>query len=130
MTPKQIKYLFVLLNKAGLADRREDLCLGASNGRTTHASELTASESAALIKYAVGLSGENNASDRMRKKILSMAHEMGWETAHKVDMERINGWCSKFGYLHKPLDQYSYQELPKLVSQFEGAYIHFLKTFK
>lgn len=67
-------------------------------------------------------------SDKMRKKIISMAHDLGWqyysEAKQKLcaDMNAINAWCTKYGYLHKNLDDYSYTELPGLVSQFERMY--------
>lgn len=68
------------------------------------------------------------SSDKMRKKIISMAHDMGWQYVHPTygklcaDMKAINQWCIKYGYLHKPLDKYAYEELPTLVSQFETLY--------
>lgn len=67
-------------------------------------------------------------SDKMRKKIISMAHDMGWqyynESKRKMcaDIKAINSWCEKYGFLHKSLDSYTYAELPTLVSQFEQVY--------
>jgi len=52
-------------------------------------------------------------SDRMRKKIISMmVHELGWT------MDKLYQFCIKSGYLKKPLNDYSYEELPLLVTQF------------
>lgn len=71
---------------------------------------------------------QDKSSDKMRKKIISMAHDLGWQYVHPLhgklcaDMKAINQWCKKYGYLHKPLDKYTYRELPTLVSQFETFY--------
>jgi hypothetical protein len=43
-------------------------------------------------------------------------------------MQRIYAWVEKYGYLHKHLNKYTYEELPKLVSQAEQCYYSFLKT--
>jgi len=63
---------------------------------------------------------------------------MGWYTSppalssgegakRKLDMRRVNNWCLKYGYLHKLLDEYTYEELPKLVTQFEEVYKDMLR---
>lgn len=60
-----------------------------------------------------------------------MAHEMNWHIAGttKIDMKRLDGWCSRFSYKKKHLDSYTYKELPTLVSQFEKVYKSFLQSF-
>lgn len=60
------------------------------------------------------------ASDRMRKKILSICHEMNWRKESKIDWDHLNSWLKKYGYLHKSLNAYKKEELPKLVTQFEN----------
>ena len=61
-------------------------------------------------------------ADRMRKKILSICHDMGWELEDgRIDWKRLNGWLIKYGYLHKKLNDYKLQELPALVTQFENV---------
>jgi len=70
-------------------------------------------------------------ADKMRKKILSLTWEMNWvvkDPALKVDVERVNAWCVKYGYLHKPLNSYTYNELPKLLSQFEALHASFVNS--
>ena len=63
--------------------------------------------------------------DRMRKRILSICYSIGWtrfnieKRRHEVDMERLEAWLLKYGYLHKPLNDYTYMELPELVTQAE-----------
>jgi len=59
-----------------------------------------------------------------------MAFEMGWvkkvtKADNKGNLKTVNdysavkAWVTKYGYLKKPLNRYTYNELPKLVRQFE-----------
>lgn len=56
--------------------------------------------------------------------LLSLAHQKGWthysDNNRKMvaDLEAIGSWLRKYGYLHKPLKQYTAKELPKLITQF------------
>ncbi len=127
--PGNFKKLMALLTKTGLQGRRHAIVWDYSNGRTESSKELTSPEIARIIRDLENGFKELDRSDIMRKKIISQAHEMGWElSGHKADMARINDWCQKFGFLHKPLNQYSYTELPALVSQFDSVYRSFLKA--
>jgi hypothetical protein len=139
LNPKKLKAIYALLGDNGLRDEKESIVNGFSGGRTTHASELTNAEAAALIGHLKSLDQTEGRATKMRNKILSMAHEMNWTTSpltplqmergkKKVDMQRVNNWCSKYGHAHKPLDDYSYNELPRLVSQFEEVYKSHLKA--
>jgi hypothetical protein len=71
-------------------------------------------------------SGVDFRGQKMRRRILSLCHTLGWNVwdhhsqKHVVDWERLNSWMLKYGYLHKPLNRYSYFELGKLVTQFEN----------
>jgi hypothetical protein len=72
----------------------------------------------------------------MRRQVIAIFHEAGWNLpisandeagsppgerggggGVRIDMERVNAWCVKHGYLHKKLNAYTYEELPKLVTQ-------------
>ena len=74
---------------------------------------------------------------RMKGKILFLAHEMGWYVEGskrnskgklQLDLQRIDNWCLKFGYIKRKFDNYSFEELPKLVTQFkEYVYKDYLK---
>ena len=101
---------------------------GFSIGRCTSSKGLYYHEAAAMIKHLHTLQPHAAEAAKMRGKVLYYAHEMNWRQHGKVDMPRIDGWCNKFGYLHKDLDQYEYAELPKLLTQFEAVYNHYLKT--
>lgn len=129
----QFKAIYTLLKIAGLADFKDEIITGYSNGRTASVRGLESTEAADVIQHLQNLvNGSENkisaiAESKMKNKILAMAHEMGWEKSDgKIDMQRVNNWCSKWSSKKKKLDEYSLKELPKLVSQFEGGpYFHF-----
>jgi hypothetical protein len=141
---EQIKAISTLLGKHNLVDQKDSIIGSFTNGRTTSRKDMTKAEAAALIGHLKSLDPTDRRSDKMRNKILSMAHEMGWNLTpipatspltplqgervkSKVDMAHVNNWCVKSGYLHKPLDEYTYNELPRLVSQFEEVYKSYLR---
>lgn len=101
---------------------------GFSGGRTETSKELSFTEATALIRHLKSLDPLEKKAETMRRKIMSFAHQMDWHIkgTQKLDMQRVDQWCSKFGYLHKKLNQYSYKELPKLITQFERAYNSYL----
>lgn len=104
---------------------------GFTNHRATSSKDMFVEEATAMIKHLKELDPDEQAAEKMRKKIISLAHEMGWQVAgsQKADMKRIDGWCKKFGYKHKNLNNYTYKELPALVTQFEnGPYKHYISS--
>jgi hypothetical protein len=102
-----------------------------SQGRTTSSTQLTRHEAAALLaaiaKPGSKPANQDDAAARMRRQVIAIFHECGWHTERepvggsqnrpKIDMNRVNAWCIQHGYLHKKLNAYTYQELPKLVTQ-------------
>jgi len=129
MTPKQVKMVRILIGKAKLEKQKEDLVWSFSDERTIHLSELTQAETESIVAYLRNLTGQTaNPSDKMRRKILSIAHELQWELIDgRVNMERLNSWLIKSTPQKKPLDELSYQELAQVVSQIEIVYKKFLK---
>ncbi len=118
-----------LLTKANLQGRRHAIVFDYSGGRTESSRELTDPEIMRLIRDLEKGFKELDRADKMRKKIISQAHEMGWELpSGKIDMDMINAWCVKYGFKHKPLNSYSYKELPVLVTQFDNMYNDYLKA--
>lgn len=105
-----------------------------SDARTEHVSELRSNEASDLIKFlSAALNEPENGVDKMKGKILSKAHEMGWELPgisstgkRRINMEKVDNWCIKYGYLKKPLDQHTEVELPQLVTQFSKAWKDYL----
>ena len=142
LNQKQLRAIHALLGDHGLRDDKASIVQAFTGGRTTHSSEMSIREAAALIGHLKSLNPINGRADKMRNKILSMAHEMGWtvpssglqppsphgEGKQKVDMAHVNNWCLAKSYLKKKLDDYEYAELPKLVTQFEQVYKSHLKN--
>ena len=150
ITKNQIVILQTIINKDNnLKAAKEDIVSEASKGRTTSVGKLLFAEADSLIKALKKdepMKKEVNKADpchKMRGKILSHAHELGWHKKDKngitirdpgtqkpkIDFDRVNEWCIKFGYLHKKLDRYTYEELPTLVSQFQKVYKNYLNGF-
>ena len=117
------------LNAADQYGRRHDYAFRHSQGRTESTKELTETEAWAVMqelkqRFGIDLSDK---MDRMRKKIISYAHQMGWQRGVKADMARINKWCVEMGPFKKPLNDHKEQkELATLVSVFEKIYKQYL----
>ncbi|MCK6649816.1 MAG: hypothetical protein L6Q66_09180 [Bacteroidia bacterium] len=127
-TAKQNGTLHALITKLGIDEEtKADLVAQVSEGRERSSRNLTYNECDKLIKHLQSLVSENHdKSNRMRRKILSICHEMKWTLpGSKLDWNKINNWLLKYGYLHKPLNDYTAKELPSLVSQFEGLLNHY-----
>lgn len=130
ITSNQITAIQTIISKQGLRDHKEDIVLEYTRGREKSVSGLRFTEAKALIAHLKAQTGSNtkSAADIMRNKILSQAHELGWEhTKGKIDMGRVNEWCIKYGHKHCRLDLYQDDDLPMLVSQFEKMYIQYIE---
>jgi hypothetical protein len=135
--PQQLKQLHTLLQKQNLTHHKAEMVGGATGGRTESSKELTYTEAADLIKQLQAMQPvqqwKPKPGEQQRRKIIAIAYNMHWEIPNpkggkpKADMNRINDWCIKFGFGHKKLNDYTVQELPKLVSIFEIVYKQFLK---
>lgn len=129
--PQKTKIIRAILSRLPQVSK-EEAVLEHTSLRTTHITEMTATEADALIASLRRLQEQRGAvlpSNRMRRNIIAMAHEMRWELPNgKADMQRIDGWCCKYGYLHKPLNDYKVQELPTLVTQLKKVYETLLKA--
>jgi hypothetical protein len=154
----QNKLLHALLALTNNTQYKEDLVASFTENRTTKSSELSVDEAQHLITHLKSLTpnpspekGEGNKrltkdaqksadaekTNKQRRKLIALAWQMNW-TCTKVnangstytacDMNRVNGWCSNYGYLKKPLNDYTLDELPLLLTQFEKAYNDYLKA--
>jgi hypothetical protein len=124
---KQLSAIHALLNKLDMMDDKKAIVEQYSNGRTTSSKELTKFEAKALIgnlKSMLPQTDEEQKTEKMKNKIIGMAHDIGWEIGDtgKIDMPRLNNWCIKTGAFAKELDDHNSKELVKLVSQFERVY--------
>lgn len=135
MNNAQNKALHALLHKTGLTAQKETIVSSFSHGRTSSSRQLSHLESVALIQWLQAQQpAEPDEGKKMRGKILSIAHDMGMVKLNKAgkrvaDMQRVDAWMLKYSYLHKKLDAYKYAELPKLVTQFEKVFEHFVENF-
>lgn len=122
--------LHLLLNQTGKAPHKKELVSSFTSGRSDSSRDMTDQEARDLISYLEGSKTTPDPADRMRKKVISMAREIGWEIRNNngkvADMQRIRNWVTKYGYLKKPLNDYTANELPRLVTQFEKVYQDFL----
>lgn len=142
--------MHILLKQTKQEGYKTDIVMGFTGGRTESSRAMTDQEAMLMIEHLENLQKGGStaqpviayggkrcgktqgATETMKRKIISMAHECGWKMpGGKIDMNAVNSWCVKFGYLHKPLDDHTYQELPKLITQFEsGPYLSHIKKIK
>ena len=110
-------------------EQKADIIGWVTADRTKKSSELTVKECNRVIRYLEryvenylkSTEPQDLRADRMRKKIIAIAkHEMGWS------MDDIDAFCEKRGYCHQKLMEYTYKELPQLVTQFEEVYSSWL----
>ena len=106
------------------SDHKADLVQEASEGRTSSSAELSSEECQRLINHLqtmVNDQNRNTPENRMRRKVISIVHELRWKTPDgKIDYKRLDAWMLKYSYLHKKLNSYSAAELPALVTQFDN----------
>jgi hypothetical protein len=137
ITKQQIIQFNTLVHKQNLTNQKAQMVGGATNGRTESSGKLYYNEAADLIKQLQAMQPvqqwKPKPGELQRRKIIAIAYNMHWEIPNPkggkpiADMKRINDWCIKFGFGHKKLNDYTVQELPKLVSIFEIVYKQFLK---
>lgn len=112
-------------------DTKRTMIHDVTQGRTLHTEEVTDQELASMVSHLYNKVQDctnNNAADKMRKKILHYCHLMQWySTPGKLDWNRIDAFCKKSGHKHKLMKDYNSSELPTLVSQFEEVYKCYLK---
>lgn len=123
-THQQLKFIFMMIRKLHLSDDdRKAMVHSITNGRSQSCADLSFAEARELcrvLNQAATNRKDRDKMEAMRKKIISCFHQINYRLpGGKIDMERVNEWIQKYGYLHKPLNHYTYPELPRLVSQVE-----------
>lgn len=123
--------IHALVSKLGLQAQKETLVQSFTHGRETSSKEMWSEEANALIKYLKSQDPTEQAADRMRKKIIAIAHEMGWHIkgTQRADMKRIDGWCLTYGKYHRKLNSLTAEQLPEVVTQFEAVRTDYLNKF-
>ncbi|MBS1641329.1 MAG: hypothetical protein JSR11_02530 [Bacteroidetes bacterium] len=128
ITNTQNKQLHSLLNATKMVKQKANLVLGYTNDRTESSREMNVYEAQQLINYLKTLDTTVEQANTMRRKILSMCHRIKWENEDgSVDMIRLNNWCIENSYLKKELNNYTYKELPTLVSTFQKVYRFYMQ---
>lgn len=116
-------------------DRRE-LVKEYTKGKTNSLSSLTERDYHGFISWInetfkmTSNDHQYSKEDRLneqRRKIIALFRKQGYEMNGKADMHRIYAWVIKYGYLSKPMNKYTADEIPKLVSQAERVYESFVK---
>jgi hypothetical protein len=135
ITKDQIKIIGTICSKLKYTpDEKAAMISSFSNGRETHTPQLRFAEADAFIKHLKAIQGDTNHNQglsRMLGKMFGYARDMGWTKQNPAgklvaDVDRINRWIMTYGYLKKPINDFTFAELPKLVSQFEMVYKDFL----
>lgn len=146
ITAKQNRHLHALIQELALSFDKADLVSQYTQGRTDHSSEMSFIEAENLISYLKVKSYQAQgqlkparevelkekkafcpASDKMRKKIIFLAHQLYWHNeAGKIDLARIDNWCEKSSPHKKKLNELSRVELVDTVNAFEAMYKKYL----
>jgi hypothetical protein len=129
---QQNSQLHKLISRLGIdAEGKEELVFKFTNGRENSSAKMLVHECQNLINYlnaqvkTAPTQKQNTPENQMRRKVLSVCHEMGWKKGDKVDFGRLDAFMLKSSILKKPLNDYKVDELPQLVTQFEQL----LKSF-
>lgn len=116
----------------GIPVNRDEVIAGMTQGRTHSLKALSPHEYRELCNYMNQLVAQKqventNVEDKMRKKLISLLCNMGYTIDTRPDMLRIQLWVQQYGHVKgKRLNDYTRQELPKLISQAEIMYAKFL----
>jgi hypothetical protein len=131
----QMRYIHVMLNKLGRTGTKGDYVIAVTGGREWSCKELTFDEANTLIstleaevKEMERRKANDSPENKMRRKLIGCMREAGYNIGGRADINLINEWVLKYGYLHKPLNKYTSAELPTLVSQAEEVKKSFLKA--
>jgi hypothetical protein len=140
-TKTQIAIFHAILARTGQMEAKPEIISSLSDGRASSTKELYQEELESWINAYNAASKPVtavNPGQKMINSIIAMAHDIGFIKKKQMvvggiggkkvnDYTDLNKWMLERGYLKKPLNQYKYEELPKLVSQFKGLYMHQLK---
>lgn len=121
------------LRTAGVIIPRDELIYDFTEGKKTGLKQLTDWEYREFLNWlnrTFPHTPDLNSirSNAMRRKIIGIFSKMGWRENGKADMERIYAWVLQYSILKKPLNDYTYEELQKLVSQVEIVYKKFIEN--
>jgi len=131
----QLKIIATICSKLNIDKESKGVMVaGFSGNRCTSSTELSFYEAIAMIKHLQDIQGHGifNKCAAMIASMLGMAREMGWTKINAVgkmvgDFKRLDEWVVKYGCQNpKKINDYLYEEMPNLVSQFKIVYNKFL----
>lgn len=113
-----------LLRKVNGFTKKEEWVSGRTGGRTTELKEMLADEGWQFIAW---LQERDEAMNRMRRKLISFAHQLGWKdekdpTGKRADYARINQWMLKYSACKKIMARQTAEQLKASLDQFEAMY--------
>ncbi|WKN42204.1 hypothetical protein [Tunicatimonas pelagia] len=130
-TSEQNRKLHLLLQDLGLMDEKPSLALEFSRGRTERTSQLSQQECRLLIDHLDQFASKTvRSAEIMRRKVFVYCYALGWISParspqdHAFNRTVIDNFLLKRGYRKKRLHEYTYEELPKLLNQFEQISKH------
>jgi hypothetical protein len=106
ITPQQLKAISTLVSKQNIGKEDKAVIVqGFTGGRATSTKDLTIDEAKAMLQHLKANDPDEKKAEKMRKKIIAIAHEMGWRkfvnSIAKADMKRIDDFCKTRGYKKK-----------------------------
>ena len=133
ITPNQLKAFNAILTKHGLMDTKAGLVRHLSKGRASSSKDLFSEEVQPWIDAMNKAQPEQeDPRQKMVNSIIAMAREMGVIKRRTVnkngrlkaesDYAEFKLWMNSKSYLKKELNEYTYGELPKLVSQYKAIF--------
>lgn len=139
---RQNKVLHLYLSKAGIDKQNKKILVREfTRGRSESSADMTYDERNNLIEYLKKLTKptlrkeapkkteRTEKEDRMRKKVIALCYNLQMVKENgKIDMRRVNALCIEKGHKKKPLDDYTAEELPVLITQVERIVRDFLKN--
>jgi hypothetical protein len=143
ITKDQLKKLHTLLSVTKQTAYKQDLMdTFCSDGRyPTSSKDLYFSEADAIIKHLEQMQAPRppqppkkadtfleRSKNLQRRSLISCLREVGYNRGAHADMDAIYAWVLKYGYLHKELNEYTYEELPKLVTQAKNYRASYLQS--
>ena len=118
---QKIRVLHALLAKNDLIEDKKSIISQHTNERVDSASKMTDSELSSLIEFfSISKPSQKESANNMRRKIIAICCKtMQMVKDGKPDMTKISDFVVENGYLKKELNEYTYDELITLVSQFD-----------
>lgn len=113
----QLRKVYTLIRQQHLGEMKESLVAQFTNGRTTHVSEMTATEVSHLINALV----KDDPDTRMRNKVLAICHNMGWlmPGMHELNRLVVDRFLERRGVVKKALYNLRGGELVRVINQLE-----------